>query len=139
MVKLYNNLKAVVVSMAVVSLIGLSGCQSTSYNKNDRTKQSIKVELDTMLGDVQTLKILPNRVPCNSQLPMQCLLVTVEEGTSKASFQLPYDAIEGFKAKPNTTYKISARPLIHKVDKQKTGRWKLESILSLYLNNKSNS
>ena len=81
-----------------------------------------------VLGDAQTLTIMPNRVACASALPMQCLLAKSSKDGS--IFQIPYDWIEDFQPTLGTEYVISARPQIDEGKQSLTGYWTLQNIVS---------
>jgi len=80
-----------------------------------------------VLGEAQTLTVMPNRVACASELPMQCLLAKSKDGSV---FQIPYDWIDDFKPTLGTEYIISARPQIDEGQQSATGHWTLQNILS---------
>ncbi|MGO1490025.1 MAG: DUF4377 domain-containing protein [Psychrobacter sp.] len=81
-----------------------------------------------VLGEAQTLTIMPNRVACDSVLPMQCL--TAKSSEDGSVFQIPYDWIDGFTPSLGTEYMISVRPQIDEGKQSLTGRWTLQNILS---------
>ena len=81
-----------------------------------------------VLGDAQTLTIMPNRVACASALPMQCLLAKSSKDGSV--FQVPYDWIEDFEPTLGTEYVISARPQIDEAKQSLTGYWTLQNVVS---------
>lgn len=79
------------------------------------------------LGAPQTLTILPNRLPCQSVLPMQCLQIQIAD---QPDLQLlPYNAIVDFTPNVNTQYQITARPQLAENTKAPNGRWNLVEIL----------
>ncbi|MGO2339906.1 MAG: DUF4377 domain-containing protein [Psychrobacter sp.] len=81
-----------------------------------------------VLGDAQMLTIMPNRVACASELPMQCLLAKSSKDGSM--FEVPYDWIEGFEPTLGTEYVISARPQIDEAEQSPNGYWTLQNIVS---------
>ena len=85
------------------------------------------------VGETQVLTILAGRVPCDTALPMQCLLA--KQDGSEQLFQVPYDWIEGFTPTANMQYTISASPMIDNnlIDNETrglTGHWVLNSIIN---------
>ena len=81
-----------------------------------------------VLGVAQMLTIMPNRVACASELPMQCLLAKSSKDGSM--FEVPYDWIEGFEPTLGTEYVISARPQIDEAEQSPNGYWTLQNIVS---------
>ena len=114
-----------------MALTALTGCQSNLF-KTEPVPEPIYVP-QLSLGQSQVLTILAGRVPCDTALPMQCLLAK-QQGSAEL-FQIPYDWIEGFTPASNTEYTISASPMID--DKQRdnethglTGHWVLNNIIN---------
>lgn len=104
----------------------LSACQTSPFAKKDPVPEPRYVP-SIVLGDAQTLTIMPNRVACASALPMQCLLAKSKDGSL---FQIPYDWIENFQPTLGTEYVISARPQIDEGKQSLTGYWTLQNIVS---------
>lgn len=109
-------------------VVGISGCQSMNGSFFGKKKLSPEplYQPKIIAGNLQTLLILPNRVSCDTIKPMQCMLVSIDDKVIK----VPYDAIEGFTGKENTSYKISARQLIDENKQEFTGKWQLKDILT---------
>ena len=115
--------------MLLASLISvatlLSACQSSPFAREPVPEPRYIPSI--VLGEAQTLTIMPNRVACASELPMQCLLAKSKDGSV---FQIPYDWIDGFKPSLGTEYIINARPQIDEGQQSATGHWTLQNILS---------
>ncbi|WP_227430110.1 DUF4377 domain-containing protein [Psychrobacter sp. I-STPA6b] len=112
-------------------LVALTGCQS-SLLKKEPVPEPLYIPQLTV-GDSQILTVLPGRVPCNTALPMQCLMVKTSE--SAELFQIPYNWIEGFDPMPNIEYTISASPMIDNKQLNSetqglTGHWVLNRIIN---------
>lgn len=110
--------------IAGVSLI--SACQTSPFAREPVAEP--RYVPNVILGEVQTLNVLPERVACASALPMQCLLV--KSGQDGSLFQIPYDWIDNFKPVLGVEYTISARPQIDESKQSPTGYWTLQSILT---------
>lgn len=104
----------------------LSACQTSPFAKKDPVPEPRYIP-SVVLGEAQTLTIMPNRVACESALPMQCLLAKSRDGSV---FQIPYDWIDDFAPSLGTEYVISARPQIDEGQQSATGHWTLQNILS---------
>ena len=104
----------------------LSACQTSPFAKKDPVPEPRYIP-SVVLGEAQTLTIMPNRVACESALPMQCLLAKARDGSV---FQIPYDWIDDFAPSLGTEYVISARPQIDEGQQRATGHWTLQNILS---------
>lgn len=112
-------------------LTGLTGCQSNLF-KDEPVPEPLYVP-KLSLGDSQVLTILAGRVPCDTALPMQCLLAK-QQGSTEL-FEIPYDWIEGFTPAANVEYTISASPMIDNnlIDNKSnglTGHWVLNNIIN---------
>lgn len=82
------------------------------------------------LGEAAVLDVLPNRAPCQSTTPMQCLIVKkVGEPTSEV-FGIGYNDIHGFEPRYGVSYKIRVHEEIDKNTGKPTGAWQLNEILS---------
>ncbi|MFK4000281.1 DUF4377 domain-containing protein [Psychrobacter namhaensis] len=103
----------------------LSACQSSPFARESVPEPRYIPSI--VLGEPQTLTIMPNRVACASELPMQCLLAKSKDGSV---FQIPYDWIDGFKPSLGTEYIINVRPQIDEGQRSATGHWTLQNILS---------
>ena len=104
----------------------LSACQTSPFAREPVPEPRYIPTI--VLGEAQTLTIMPNRVACASALPMQCLLAKSSKDGSV--FQVPYDWIDDFKPSLGTEYIISVRPKIDEAKKSLTGHWTLQNILS---------
>ena len=104
----------------------LSACQTSPFAKKDPVPEPRYIP-SVVLGEAQTLTIMPNRVACESALPMQCMLAKSKDGSV---FQIPYDWIDDFAPSLGTEYVISARPQIDEGQQSATGHWTLQNILS---------
>ncbi len=104
----------------------LSACQTSPFSRPPVPEPRYIPTI--VLGEVQTLTITPNRVACQSALPMQCLLAKSEQDGS--IFQIPYYWIEGFEPKLGTEYVIRVRPQIDEGRQSLNGHWTLQNILS---------
>jgi hypothetical protein len=104
----------------------LSACQTSPFAREAVPEPRYIPTI--VLGEAQTLTIMPNRVACASALPMQCLLAKSSKDGSV--FQVPYDWIDDFKPSLGTEYIISVRPQIDEAKKSLTGHWTLQNILS---------
>ncbi|MGM8871525.1 hypothetical protein ACS8E3_07540 [Psychrobacter sp. 2Y5] len=104
----------------------LSACQTSPFAREPVPEPRYIPSI--VLGEAQTLTIMPNRVACASALPMQCLLAKSSKDGSV--FQIPYDWIDDFKPALGTEYTINARPQIDEGKQQLTGHWTLQSILT---------
>ncbi len=116
--------------LASSMLLGVTACQSMpNISMPKLGKKPLQAEpiyvADIVLGELKTLEISTRREPCNSKKPMQCMLVKMDNKFIK----IPYNAIKGFVANPNTRYKITAYPLIDKNYQQATGQWQLQKVL----------
>ena len=118
--------KSMVMGGILIGLMTLSGCQSTMFKRQPVPDPRYVPTI--VLGEIQNLTILPARVSCASTLPMQCLLAKTT--ATGEVFQIPYDWIEGFEARPGTEYQISARPQIDEGRQSLTGHWTLQKIIS---------
>ena len=110
----------------VMAMVTLSGCQTNPFHREPVPEPRYVPTI--ILGEAQSLTILPSRVPCSSALPMQCLLA--KTANSGEIFQIPYDWIEGFAARPGIEYQIIARPQVDEGRQQPTGHWTLQTINS---------
>lgn len=108
------------------STILLSACQTSPFAREPVPEPRYVPTI--VLGDAQTLTIMPTRVACQSALPMQCLLA--KSAKDGSVFQIPYYWIEDFKPEPGTEYVISARPQIDENSQSPNGHWTLQNILS---------
>ena len=104
----------------------LSACQTSPFAREPVPEPRYVPTI--VLGEAQTLNVMPNRVACASALPMQCLLAKSSKDGSV--FQIPYDWIDDFKPSLGTEYVISARPQIDEGKQSLTGHWTLQNILS---------
>lgn len=118
--------KSMIMGGLLVGLMTVSGCQSNIFKRQPVAEPRYVPTI--VLGDIQNLTIMPTRVSCASTLPMQCLLA--KTSSTGEVFQIPYDWIEGFEAKPGMEYQISARPQIDEGRQSLTGHWTLQSIIS---------
>lgn len=104
----------------------LSACQTSPFSRQPVPEPRYVPTI--VLGEAQTLTIMPQRVACASALPMQCLLAKSHKDGSV--FQVPYDWIDDFAPTFGTEYVISVRPQIDETQKSLTGHWTLQNILS---------
>ncbi|WP_350558629.1 hypothetical protein [Psychrobacter sp. CAL346-MNA-CIBAN-0220] len=104
----------------------LSACQTSPFAREPVPEPRYIPTI--VLGEAQTLTIMPTRVACESALPMQCLLAKSSKDGSV--FQIPYDWIDDFKPSLGTEYMISARPQIDEGKQSPTGHWTLQKTLS---------
>lgn len=104
----------------------LSACQTSPFAREPVPEPRYIPTI--VLGEAQSLTIMPERVACASALPMQCLLA--KSGKDGSVFQIPYDWIDDFKPVLGTEYVISVRPQIDETQKSLTGHWTLQNILS---------
>lgn len=104
----------------------LSACQTSPFAREPVPEPRYIATI--ILGEAQTLTIMPTRVACASALPMQCLLAKSSKDGSV--FEIPYDWIDNFKPTLNTEYTISARPQIDEGKQSPTGHWTLQNILT---------
>ncbi|MGP4972329.1 hypothetical protein ACTXIP_01610 [Psychrobacter alimentarius] len=104
----------------------LSACQTSPFSREPVPEPRYIPTI--VLGEAQTLTIMPNRVACASALPMQCLLAKSNKDGSV--FQIPYDWVDDFKPTLGTEYVISARPQIDQAKQSPTGYWTLQNIVS---------
>lgn len=118
--------KSLALSGLLMAITAISGCQSNVFKREPVPEPRYIPTI--ILGEAQSLTILPNRVACASALPMQCMLA--KTSTTGEVFQIPYDWIEGFEAKPNMEYQITARPQIDESKQSQTGQWTLQNIVS---------
>lgn len=108
------------------STVMLSACQTSPFAREPVPEPRYIPSI--VLGEVQTLTIMPARVACASALPMQCLLAKSNKDGS--IFQIPYDWIDDFKPSLGVEYVISVRPQIDEGKQGLTGHWTLQNILS---------
>lgn len=78
----------------------------------------------------QVLEVLPTRMPCDSAVPMQCLLVKPSQGADSEIFGIGFDDIKGFEPRTGVHYKIRASQEFDQLTDQPTGTWQLEEVLS---------
>lgn len=104
----------------------LSACQTSPFAREPVSEPRYIPTI--VLGEAQTLTIMPERVACASALPMQCLLAKSSKDGSV--FQVPYDWIDDFQPTLGTEYVISVRPQIDEGKQSVTGHWTLQNILS---------
>ena len=109
-----------------ITMVLASGCQSNVFKREPVPEPRYVPTI--ILGEAQTLTILPTRVSCESALPMQCMLA--KSAASGEIFQIPYDWIEGFSAVPGMEYQISVRPQVDENKQSLTGHWTLQNIIS---------
>ncbi len=98
----------------------LSACQS-----NKAPTYEPYQPITTTTGEPITLQIAPNRVACNSPLPMQCVSATTQSGET---LTIAYNAIEGFNPSVGTSYTVRVRPQY--TQNQVLHRFILDEILS---------
>ncbi len=108
------------------STVLLSACQTSPFAREPVPEPRYIPTI--VLGEAQSLTIMPERVACASALPMQCLLAKSRKDGSV--FQIPYDWIDDFKPVIGMEYVISVRPQIDENQKSLTGHWTLQNILS---------
>lgn len=120
----FNN--SAMAAAMLISIMAISGCQSNPFKREPVPEPRYVPTI--ILGDSETLSILASRVPCTSALPMQCMLAKTQE--SGEIFQIPYDWIEGFEAKPGREYVLRVRPQIDEAQQRRTGHWTLQTIVS---------
>ena len=123
----YKSSKTPLLLASLLSAVSLlSACQTSPCSREPVPEPRYIPTI--VLGEAQTLTIMPNRVACASALPMQCLLAKSSKDGSV--FQVPYDWIDDFKPSLGTEYVISARPQIDEGQKSATGHWTLQNIVS---------
>lgn len=82
------------------------------------------------LGEAVVLDVLPNRAPCQSTTPMQCLMVKKVGAPTSEVFGIGYNDIHGFEPRQGVSYKIRVHEEIDKNTGKPTGAWQLNEILS---------
>ncbi|ANB91621.1 hypothetical protein MOVS_06085 [Moraxella ovis] len=82
------------------------------------------------LGEALVLDVLPNRAPCQSTTPMQCLLVKKEGAPTSEVFGIGYNDIHGFEPRQGVSYKIRVYEQIDENTGKPTVAWQLNEILS---------
>lgn len=82
---------------------------------------------EVVLGEPMRLSIAAYRASCNTDKPMQCLVVDSDSGEH---FGLPYNAIDGFEPRVGVAYRLTARPQLDKATGKPLGGWVLDEILS---------
>jgi len=123
MISTYQSMKP---SLLLASLLSAATLLSACQTSREPVPEPRYIP-SIVLGEAQTLTVMPNRVACASELPMQCLLAKSNDGSV---FQIPYDWIDDFKPTLGTEYIISARPQIDEGQQSATGHWTLQNILS---------
>jgi len=123
MISTYQSMKP---SLLLASLLSAATLLSACQTSREPVPEPRYIP-NIVLGEAQTLTVMPNRVACASELPMQCLLAKSKDGSV---FQIPYDWIDDFKPTLGTEYIISARPQIDEGQQSATGHWTLQNILS---------
>lgn len=119
--------KSPLLLMSLLSSVTLlSACQTSPFSRQPVPEPRYVPTI--VLGEAQTLTIMPQRIACASALPMQCLLAKSNKDGSV--FQIPYDWIDGFVPTLGVEYVISVRPQIDENQKSLTGQWTLQNILS---------
>lgn len=121
-VKQFN--KSMVMGSVLLAMAAITGCQSNVFKREPVPEPRYIPTI--ILGEAQSLTILPGRVSCESALPMQCMLA--KSTATGEVFQIPYDWIEGFAGKPDIEYQITARPQIDQGKQSLTGYWTLQNI-----------
>ncbi len=127
MISSYKSSKTPLLLTSLLSVATLlSACQTSPFSREPVPEPRYIPTI--VLGEAQTLTIMPNRVACASALPMQCLLAKSNKDSSV--FQIPYDWVDDFKPTLGTEYVISARPQIDQAKQSPTGYWTLQNIVS---------
>lgn len=127
MISSYKSSKTPLLLTSLLSVATLlSACQTSPFSRKPVPEPRYIPTI--VLGEAQTLTIMPNRVACASALPMQCLLAKSNKDGSV--FQIPYDWVDDFKPTLGTEYVISARPQIDQAKQSPTGYWTLQNIVS---------
>ncbi len=127
MISSYKSSKTPLLLTSLLSMATLlSACQTSPFSREPVPEPRYIPTI--VLGEAQTLTIMPNRVACASALPMQCLLAKSNKDGSV--FQIPYDWVDDFKPSLGTEYVISARPQIDEGKQSPTGYWTLQNIVS---------
>lgn len=127
MISSYKSSKTPLLLTSLLSVVTLlSACQTSPFSREPVPEPRYIPTI--VLGEAQTLTIMPNRVACASALPMQCLLAKSNKDGSV--FQIPYDWVDDFKPTLGTEYVISARPQIDQAKQSPTGYWTLQNIVS---------
>lgn len=127
MISSYKSSKTPLLLTSLLSVATLlSACQTSPFSREPVPEPRYIPTI--VLGEAQTLTIMPNRVACASALPMQCLLAKSNKDGSV--FQIPYDWVDDFKPTLGTEYVISARPQIDQAKQSPTGYWILQNIVS---------
>ncbi|WP_201508737.1 hypothetical protein [Psychrobacter alimentarius] len=127
MISSYKSSKTPLLLTSLLSMATfLSACQTSPFSREPVPEPRYIPTI--VLGEAQTLTIMPNRVACASALPMQCLLAKSNKDGSV--FQIPYDWVDDFKPSLGTEYVISARPQIDQAKQSPTGYWTLQNIVS---------
>ncbi|MGP5120426.1 hypothetical protein ACTXJF_10235 [Psychrobacter alimentarius] len=127
MISSYKSSKTPLLLTSLLSVATLlSACQTSPFSREPVPEPRYIPTI--VLGEAQTLTIMPNRVACASALPMQCLLAKSNKDGSV--FQIPYDWVDDFKPTLGTEYVISARPQIDQAKQSPTGYWTLQNIVS---------
>lgn len=124
---IYKPSKSPLLLIGLLTSMGLlSACQTSPFAREPVPEPRYVPTI--VLGEAQTLTIMPERVACASALPMQCLLAKSSKDGSV--FQIPYDWVDDFKPTLGTEYTISARPQIDEGKQTPTGHWTLQTILT---------
>ncbi|MEN6670471.1 DUF4377 domain-containing protein [Psychrobacter sp. B38] len=127
MIASYKSSKTPLLLASLLSMTTLlSACQSSLFARDPVPEPRYIPTI--VLGEAQTLTIMPNRVACASTLPMQCLLAKSSKDGSV--FQIPYDWIDDFKPVLGTEYVINVRPQIDEGQQSLTGHWTLQNVVS---------
>ncbi len=120
-----SSIKTVLCVAVATMSIGLSGCESNPFKREPVPEP--RYIPDLVVGELENLTILPMKTPCDSSMPMLCLVATNAQGQT---FQIPYDWIEGFRHAEGVGYVISVRPQIDANKNEMTGHWVLDRVVS---------
>lgn len=112
-------------SIAIAAIFLLAGCQTGLFAKQPVPEPRYIPQLS--LGKAQQLTVLPTKEPCNSALPMLCMIAKNQSGEL---FQIPYNWVEGFSHTNGVEYVINVKPKIDDNKQQMTGKWTLQNVVS---------
>lgn len=110
-------------SASLLSML-LTACQSTPPKPTPYHAPVL------ITKNTQVLEVMPNRMPCDSASPMQCLLVKPAQASDSEIFGIGFGDIKGFEPRTGVYYKIRASQEFDQRTDQPTGKWQLDEILS---------
>ena len=111
-------------AIAILSTLALSACQT-------KAPVAAPYVVPTVIaGPSQVLEILPQRVSCDSAVPMQCMMVKVSGSADSEIFGIGFNDIKGFEPRTGVSYRIRAAQEIDESTGKPTGYWQLIEVLS---------